>query len=172
MSILTRERLNFVSRPYEKRVAFLPMGIAMLAAWCVDLLALAVAAVGLHNHAAHAGALMVLACSLATYLIFATYRWFIESKQYYELHLSENSISLSTFNSYQQTRTIEQLPLTGVTSAEYYPAEDTSTIILLGQGKQMEIPLWSFGAENERTIINFLKSSGINIVSIPGNVVF
>lgn len=171
MSISTRETLSFVSRPYETRVAILPLGIGMIFAWFVDLLALAIAYWSLQSHVIYGAILMAVACSFATYLSFATYRWFVESRQYYELHLSENIVNFSTFNSYQRTRTIQQFSLTEVTSAEYYPAQDTSTLILLSRGRYMEIPLWAFGPEQEKTIINHLKASGINIVSIPGNVV-
>lgn len=172
MAILSKERLSFVSQPFEKRVALLPMGIGMIFAWSVDVLALAIAYWSLQSYVVFGAILMAVACSFATYLSFATYRWFIESRQYYELHLNENMVSLSIFNSYQRTSTIQQLSLTQVTSAEYYPAQDTSTLMLLGRGKHMEIPLWAFGPQQEKAIVTHLKSAGINIVSIPGNVVF
>jgi hypothetical protein len=61
--------------------------------------------------------------------------------------------------------------LSSVSEADYYPSADASTIILHSEAKNdLELPLWAFGKEAEKRIVEYLKTC-IRVVDIPSAIV-
>lgn len=171
MATLTSQRMKFYSRPYGQRAAFNVTSLSIVLGWVITALSFIIAGYAMHTFYLQGIVMIMAVCALSIFMFVVSYRFIQESKQKYELYVDGNLFVLSTEDKEDCTRTNQQIMLNDISSAEYYPARDTSKIVLHGKTHDMEIPLWSFGPQAEHKIVSYVQAHGINVVDVPGNVV-
>ncbi|MBY0360187.1 MAG: hypothetical protein K2W82_19460 [Candidatus Obscuribacterales bacterium] len=167
----TQPPLRFFSRPYQQRIGLIPTTISIVLGWVITALGFISACYALQYYRL-TGALMMLAVFCLGFLMtFITHRFISEIQEEHELYINGNLLSLSRLNKDDSTHVKQELSLSEVSSAEYYPAADTSNMVLHGKTADLEIPLWSFGPKAEEKIVQYIKAHDVQVVDIPGSVV-
>jgi hypothetical protein len=160
------ENINLFSRPYQQRIAFVPISIALVFAWVVVITSLIL----LFNLKTLPLYCSFVVMAAGTYLTFFTGNYIEDSKQQYELQIDSKQISLSVYNQYKNTRIKQQISLGELISAEYFTTKDVSSLFLHGKNNDLEIPLWTFGPQAEHKVIDYIKAHGIETTYIPSPV--
>ena len=160
----------FLSRPYLRRIGLIPMSIFTALAWLLIPLTFALASLDV-RYLILWGSIMWLAVAwLSMYIVLLTYRWIKDSQERHELVLDGDLISLTTVARKQMNGLTQQISLREVTFAEYYEPRDTANLLLRGRVSSLEIPLWSFGPEAEKKIVDYVRMNGIEVLGIPSSV--
>lgn len=163
MATFPQQKLEFLSRPYERRVALIPMTIGIMLAWFVLACFIGICVI-LVRHAMFAGWITIaITAALIAYLIYLTRQWMTDGDYSYQLVIEGNRITLSSVNFKQSKIKSQEMLLSDINSAEYYEPRDVASLLLRADHDEIEIPLWSFGPDVEKRIIDFMKSKGVKI---------
>lgn len=162
---MTKKR--FVSRLGNKRVGNLAISIALLIVWSAITINLAVSAYGVFYGASWGFVNLLLTLLVAAGMYQVTTRWVRENRQKYYLLIEGDTLSLFSFDATSMTMTNQKISLHDVTEAEYYKPRETSSLILSGPNKLLDIPLWSFRLDDELAIVNHVRHQGVPLVALP-----
>jgi hypothetical protein len=169
MTSMTAQKLRFISRPFDRRVALIPLSIAMVIAWAMVPISFWISvAIIFSSPWGFLSALVVAA--FAGYLTFLTLGWIRDSQMSFELFIDGDLFKLSSYDQGLKRRVDRSISLRDVETAEYYEPRDVASLLLCGHNKSLAIPLWSFGPEVETTVINYVKDNGVKVVGIPNPV--
>lgn len=171
MVTLTQQPMRFFSRPYQQRIGLIPTTISIVLGWVIIALGFISACYALQYYRLTGALMMLTVFSLGFLMTYVTHRLISESQEEHELYIDGNLVSLSRLNKDDRTRIKQEVSLSEVSSAEYYPAADTSNMVLHGKTTDLEIPLWSFGPKAEEKIVQYIKAHDVQVLDIPGNVV-
>ncbi len=168
VSMITSDNnyLKLLSRPYQQRIAFIPVSVALILAWLIMITALVFL---LTTHAVPSFYSFV-AMAAGVNLGFMTTKYIEDSQQQYELQIHNEQLSLSRFDSTKNTCTRQQISLRELISAEYFTPKDSSSLFLRGKNNDVEIPLWTFGPAGEDRIIDYIRAHGIKTIDMPSAV--
>ncbi len=168
---IQKNKLRFVSRPYGKRIGLIPMALAILFSWPIVAISYVIATSELGRYKVWGSVSLLLVGLFAVYILFLTLRLIKESRFQHELTIEGDHVSLIIFDQRDGAVRRQQVSLKDVISAEYFEPRDTSSLLLKGNGQALEIPLWSFGPESEKKIIDRVRAMGVKIVGIPNDLV-
>lgn len=160
------QKIRFVSRPSGKNFGAPAMMIGLVLA---SILLGAAVWVGVWQMQSSIllGALTLLCtASLALYLLFLVYRSSKENSAS-ELILEDETITLSSFAQNNKIESTQIISLDEIRVAEYYPSDDSGSILLRSSATDLDIPICLFGRECESQLIDFLRANGIRVVEIP-----
>lgn len=115
---------------------------------------------------------MLTVAALSPFLFFVSYQRIKDAFDIYELELGGDQVKLSLFNRAGEWKKKQSFYLKDIRRAEYYQTRDTASIVLRTLTEDMDIPLWSFGPNAERQIVEYVHSRGIKTVGIPNDVVY
>lgn len=166
MIVSDNDYIKLVSRPYHQRIALIPVSIALVLGWLIVIAALVL----LFTLQAMPFYFLFIAMLGGTYLAFVTISYIKDSKQQYELQINGKQITLLAFDKDRNTRTRQQISLGELISAEYFTPRDTSSLFLHGKNNDVEIPLWTFGPQQEYIVIDYLKAHGVKTIDVPSTV--
>jgi hypothetical protein len=171
MATVLKQKLKFVSLPYRQRIGLIPMSVAIVLAWAATAFCFVFVAATIQYHVLVGSIALFLVCAFGLYLVFVTDVWTKASKHSYELTVDGDLIRLSTYDAQAKIRSIQEMSLRDVSSAEYYLPRDCSSLLLQGLGGSIELPLWAFGPDAEREIVAQVRARGAQIIGIPTDVV-
>lgn len=172
MAIRTHERLKFSSRPYHRRVALLPTSLSLAVAWLFLASWLTLAFYMMPIIPLWSCMAMLTVAALSPFLFVFSYQRIKDAFDTYELELGGEQVKLSLFNRAGELKKKQTFYLKEIRRAEYYQTRDTASIVLRTVTDDMDIPLWSFGPDAERQIVEFVRTRGIKTVGIPNDVVY
>jgi len=114
------------------------------------------------------GSLMLVTVpAFAFFVAMLSFHGLRDSQQKHVLTIDGDQVSLYSYDQQLRMRVNKQISLEDVTSAEYFQPSDTASLVLNGGASNLEIPLWAFGQETEKQIVNCVKSSGVKIIGNP-----
>lgn len=171
MATLLQQKLKFVSLPYRQRIGLIPMSVAIVLAWAAIAFCFVFIAATIQYHVVVGSIALFLVCAFALYMAFVTDVWTKASKHSYELTVDGDLIRLSTYDTQARIRSIQEISLRDVASAEYFLPRDCCSLLLQGIAGSIEIPLWAFGPDAERQIVSQVRARGAQIIGIPTDVV-
>jgi hypothetical protein len=144
------------------------MRVAIVLAWMLVPLSLWIS-IGLTKVSVVWSSLGILvAIAFAAYLLFVTKRWERDSQMCFEVELGGKVIKLISYDELEKRRVTQNISLNDVLTAEYFEPRDTACLVLLDRDKNtVEIPLWPFGPEAERQIVDYVRACGIKLIGNP-----
>lgn len=98
------------------------------------------------------------------YMGYVVYRLIADSQRRYVLELNQSEAVLTVLDKLHCKKTTKMVLLDDVKFAEYYPYQDSSSVILHAPYTVMEIPLWPLGSHSQ-DVLDFLAGRGIPIVN-------
>ena len=168
MVVLSRPTMTLHSRPYKRRIALIPMSIALVLGWALEVLSIFLAVAVLKYDIFWGIARLALVGAFGLWLGFITFNWVDASSQTHDLQIDGDIVELQTFDTKRRQHTTQQISLDEVQTAEFYTPSDTASLTLNGRaGKSLEIPLWSFAPESQKQILSYVRERGVNLISVP-----
>lgn len=171
MTTVTSQKLRFFSRPYRRRIGLIPMTIAMVLAWTLVAVYFVFATSVLQQFALWGSLMLFTLLALGAWLIYISYCWVKDSQQQHELSIDGALVTLATYDAQTKKQAVRQISLDEVISAEYYEPKDTASLLLRSHRQSLDIPLWSFGPDVEKRVVEYVALRGIEIIGIPNDVV-
>lgn len=168
MTQVVKQKLRCVSRPYWRRVAFLPLNLAVIFLWTVVLAGVALAVSALSRAHWQVVLLLLGALIFAAYLALFSWRWMQDSKLEYEFSAEGDMLCLSSYNHRTKNARVQCLSLAEVITAEFFEPCDSTSLLLRGRTSSLDVPLWSFEPEAAQAIMEYVRDRGIKMVNIPG----
>lgn len=171
-TIQTKPRMRFHSRGTKHRLSIFFMTFVLILGWTVMPLVLALTYFSIQHDLASGFAAVLIAFTIIVCLLVAT-RQFLRTSTAdgFELLIESDIIFLHGVDNKQNKRLWREIPLSGVTEAEYYPTSDGSTIVLHSENRpDLELPLWAFGREAEKRIVDYIKTR-TRVIDIPSAIV-
>ncbi len=159
-------KLRFVSR-MGKRVGFIATSCALMIVWTAITINLSVAAYGIYFGASWGVLNLLLTLAVAVGMYGVTEKWMRENRQKYYLTIEGDTLSLSSFDSVEMRMSNQKICLSDVTEAEYYKPRETSSLLLSGPSKLLDIPLWSFCLDDELAIVGYIRRQGVPLTGLP-----
>lgn len=167
MTTTTKQQLRFLSRADWRPMWMSPIVVALACGWLLSFLLFGAASVVMHNNILAAALLLVMASCLGYYMAGTTKERVTDSCSIYELLIDDSVVTLTAENRLTGVATIKQLALCDVTLGEFFSMSDASTLTLYGALTQIEIPLWLFGNQSKREIVNYFRSRNIPFMNMP-----
>ncbi len=164
MVTITRQKLKLISLPYERRPALVPMRIAVALAWILVFLTIPVSISMIRVSPLWGWFSLMVVLGFAAYAFFVTYKWAKDSDMRFELSIDGGLLRLSSYDKHNRTRVKDEISLGQVKTAEYFEPQDTASLLLRGDEKSLEIPLWSFGPDATQKLVDYVREAGIRIV--------
>ena len=170
--IKTKPRMRFHSRLKEHRVSLILMSVILVLAWTVMPLVLALTYFSIERDLASGFAAVLIAFTLIICLSVATRQFLkVSTSDGYELLIESDVLFLFGVDKLRNKRLWNELCLSDVEEADYYPMSESSTMVLRSKGKSdLELPLWAFGRDAEKKIVDYLRSR-VTVVDIPSAIV-
>lgn len=171
-SMQTKPRMKFRSRPKKDIISLIFMGCTLLLGWLVMPMVFALTYLAIQHDLASGFVGVLVSLTVTICLLIAT-RQFIKThtSEGFELLVESDVLFLFSVDKKQNRRLSREVALSSVSEADYYPSADASTIILHSEGKSdLELPLWAFGQEPEKQIVDYLRTR-ISVVDIPSAII-
>jgi hypothetical protein len=108
------------------------------------------------------GLCAVLYCCYMSYIVC---RLAIDSQRHYVLELNHSEVVLTVQDRWRRRKSTRMVLLDDIKYAEYYPYQESSSVILHTSYAVMEIPLWPLGAQAQ-DVVDFLSGRGITVVNV------
>lgn len=171
-TIQTRPRMKFHSRARKHRLSLYFMCFVLILGWTVLPLVLALTYFSVQHDLASGFAAVLFAFTMTVFLLVST-RQFLKTSTSdgFELLIESDVIFLHGLDKKQNKRLWREVSLSDVEEADYYPTSDGSTIVLHMTGRpDLELPLWAFGREAEKKIVDYIKTR-TRVIDIPSAIV-
>ncbi len=167
-AVVSPIRMTLVSRSHWNRVGLIPMVIALAFGWIFVVLWLVVAAYVFPFNPLWA---IILSCStvlFAVYLAVVSHKMIVDALSQYTFELSESEAVLSVVDRLHKRKSTQMVLLNDVKYAEYYPFQDSASIILHAPYCDMEVPLWPLGSHSQ-DVVDFLDGRGVTVVNVQSD---
>jgi hypothetical protein len=86
----------------------------------------------------------------------------------YILEINNQDAIFSKIDNWQNKRTDQLLLLTDIKYVEYYPYQDSASIIFHTSYIDMDVPLWPMGS-HAQDILDFLEGAGIKVINVQSD---
>jgi len=160
--------LKLVSNRKELRAALFPLAVGIGMGWVCVLLWLGVAYMA-YQHSLLWGFLLLLSLSTFALLLgFLTYSTISDACRDYEFEIRDNEAFLMIRDRLRHRSITQMVLLSDVKYAEYYPYQDSASIILHSPYVRMEVPLWPMGSSGQ-DVVDFLIGRGIRVVNVQSD---
>lgn len=168
VQIVDSSGLTIASGPFKKRQGLYPMLVALVIGFGFSLLWLTVSLfLILDGHTpmvvwgAMTGLCTIIYCC---YMGYEAYRMLTDSNKQYILEITQSEVVLTILDKFHRKKSTQMVLLDDVKYAEYYPYQDSSSVILHAPYTVMEIPLWPLGRQSQ-DVMDFLSGRGIPVVN-------
>lgn len=167
-AVVSRVRMTFVSGSYWHRVGLIPMLVGLALGWVFVILWISVAAYVFAYNVLWSIILSLSTLLFSAYLGIVTYRTVSEAFRQYTFELNESEAVLSVVDRLAKRRSTQMVLLNDVKFAEYYPFQDSASIILHAPYCDMEVPLWPLGSHGQ-DVVDFLDGCGVKVVNVQSD---
>ncbi|HEY9789112.1 MAG TPA: hypothetical protein V6D22_01855 [Candidatus Obscuribacterales bacterium] len=165
-------------RPYYKFVSeccldeqtLLPVAAALILGWTLAGAAFVTSLWVLPFNLGWGVGLLIATCLFVVRLYINTNRISSRSTFRYEFVITRTEAMLFVHDVVDERQIVQSIALKQVSVAEIFSVGNISDLTLIGQGRNLQIPLSLFGAQSER-IVRALSSCGVLVVSMDNNVV-
>lgn len=113
-------------------------------------------------------ALLITGIAFSLFLTFYIYRTIKEASCDYILEITGQDAIFTKIDSRNKKRTDQLLLLSDIKYVEYYPYQDSASIIFHTPYIDMDVPLWTMG-EHVQDVLDFLKGAGIKIINVESD---
>lgn len=158
-------RIKLHSRPYLKRVGLLPMLAVISFAWCFEFMWLYVSLWAVQFNLYWAVTLLAATLAFGFCLGFMSWKMFKDAHREFDLELTDTEAVLSVIDKHRKKKAVQMVLLEDVRYAEYYPFQDSASIILHAEYADMEVPLWPMGSTG-KDVVDFLNGRGVKVVDV------
>ncbi len=104
----------------------------------------------------------------AIFLGFLTYNLIRDACCDYILEITGHEAIFSKIDNWQKKRTDQLLLLTDIKYVEYYPYQDSASIIFHTPYIDMDVPLWPLG-NHVQDILDFLEGAGVKVINVQSD---
>jgi hypothetical protein len=147
------------------------MSFAIVGGWTLAVIGLLIGMYAAQYSAVWSSLILLTVAGSCAVMAFLTYCWYKDSQRIYELSIDGDEIELSFWDKRDGRKFEHRLALADVSLAEYFEPKDSASLLLRNRHKSLEIPLWTFGPHAEKTIVDYVRLSGVKIIGIPGDIV-
>lgn len=161
-------RMTLISGPYWNRIGLVPMIVILAFGWIFVALWLVVAAYVFPFNPLWTVILSLSTVLFAIYLGFVSYKMVSEAFREYRFELSDSEAVLSVTDRLNKRKSTQMVLLDDVKYAEYYPFQDSASIILHSPYCDMEVPLWPLGTHGQ-DVVDFLDGRGVKVVNVQSD---
>ena len=112
--------------------------------------------------------LLVVSLVLCSSLLIFTYNLIKEISCDYALEIAGQDVIFSKFDHWRKKRSEQMLLLTDIKYAEYYPYQDSASIIFHTSYIDIDLPLWPLGNQWQ-DVIDFLEGAGVKVVNVQSD---
>ena len=112
--------------------------------------------------------LLLLALGSAFSLGYIAYKTIREANCDYALEITSQDAVFSKIDNWSKKKTDQLLLLSDIKYAEYYPYQDSASIIFHTPYLDMDVPLWPM-AEHAQDVLDFLEGAGIKIINVQSD---
>lgn len=164
------KKIRFRSRPTDRHVGIIPVITGLASLWLLAGIALMEAGV-IARYSASAAAILLLAlCSIGFILLYKCFKWIKENDEHYVLSLDGDLLSLAAYDELERAKSIQQVFLSEVKTADYYEVPESRNLLLHGKN-DVRIPLWSFRSDVAKRIVDYVRSHGVTVVGVTNDFV-
>lgn len=158
-------RMKLVSRPYWCRAGLYPMAAIVGLAWIFVFMWLVVALWVFQYNVYWSLTLTASTLAFGAFLSFMTYKMIADGFRDYVLEITDSEAVLSVVDRLRKKRSVQMVLLDDIKFAEYYPFQDSASIIFHAGYTDMEVPLWPLGTGGA-DVVDFLDGRGVKVVNV------
>lgn len=172
MNTVARPRLKFHSKPSKHRFAHLFTAAILLLGWTVYPLVLVMTYFSVQQDLSTGFAAILVAIAFTLCMTIGTRQYLkISTSDGFELLIESDVLFLYGLDKLKNRRLSDEIALSQVEEADYYPMSEYATLVLHSHGKRdVEVPLWAFGKHAEQRIVEYIKSR-TRVIDIPSAIV-
>jgi len=167
-AVVNSVEMRLVSGSSWRRVGLIPMLVAVGLGFVFVVMWLAVAAFVFAYNPLWSLLLTASTTVFAVYLALVGQRLLSDGRRQYILELNDSEAVLVVLDRRKGCRSTQMVLLDDVRYAEYYPFQDSASIILHAPYTDMEIPLWPMGSHGQ-DVVDFLDGRGVRVVNVQGD---
>ncbi len=168
VSSTQKVKLRFKSGPYCRRPGLYPMAVILALSWVFSFMWLFVALWVFQYNPFWSVTLMASSLAFGSFLGYLTYTMIDDACREYQLELTDDEAVLSVVDRLHKKRSVQMVLLNDVSYAEYYPFQDSASIIFHAPYAEMEVPLWPLGSA-AADVVDFLHGRGVNVVNVQSD---
>jgi len=86
----------------------------------------------------------------------------------YTLEVTNQDVTFSKFDHLRKKQTNQSILLSDIKYVEYYPYQDSASIIFHTTSVDLDIPLWPLGG-HVQDVIDFLTGAGVRVVDVQSD---
>lgn len=165
------KKLRFRSRQCDRHIGMIPVITGIASFWLLSGIALMEAGIIARHSASTAALVLLFLCTIGFVLLFKCFKWIKEKDEHYVLSLDGDLLSLAAYDELERARSIQQVLLTDVKTADYYELPKSRNLLLHGKKDDVRIPLWSFRSDVAKKIIDYVQSHGVTVVGVTNDFV-
>ncbi|HNB24425.1 MAG TPA: hypothetical protein PKZ32_18530 [Candidatus Melainabacteria bacterium] len=168
----TKPRMKFHSRRKAHRFSIYFMSFILILGWTILPFVLSLTYFSIEHDLASGFAAVLFVFTMTICLVVSTHNLLkFSTADGFELLIESDTIFLHGVDKKQNKRLWREVSLNGVEEADYYPTSDGSTIVLHSKDKaDLELPLWAFGHEAEKQIVDYIRTR-TRVIDIPSAIV-
>ncbi|MBZ0188239.1 MAG: hypothetical protein K8F91_18460 [Candidatus Obscuribacterales bacterium] len=166
--IQLKESLILKSDPRVKKVGAGVLSVALAIGWVFTVLWLVVATFTLPYNIYWAFVLACTALAFGFLLTFMSYTNFRDGRRSYMLELTGQEAVLTVVDRLEKKRSTQMVLLDDIVYAEYYPYQDSKSIIFHTPYARMEVPLWPLPNRGQ-DVVDFIIGRGVKVVDVQGD---
>jgi len=167
-AVMSPGRMTLISQSHWNRVGLIPMVIALSFGWIFVLLWLGVAVYVFPFNPLWTMVLSASTALFAFYLGVVSHRLISDAFSQYTFELTDSEAVLSVNDRLHKRHSTQMVLLSDVKYAEYYPFQDSASIILHAPYCDMEVPLWPLGSHSQ-DVVDFLDGRGVPVVNVQSD---
>ena len=168
MLLTDRCGITLTSQPHKRRAGLFPLCTAICLGWAFVAMWLTVAVVALWEWPAWGVLIGLSSVTFGALLTLYGIGLIRDSRREYLLELTDSEVVLVVTDRKAKKKGMQMLLLADVTYAEYYPYNDSASIIFHTNYSQMEVPLWPMG-DRAQDVVDFLDGRGVRVINVQSD---
>lgn len=168
MLLTDRCGITLTSLPHKRRPGLFPLCTAICLGWAFVAMWFTVAIVSLAEWPAWGVLIGLSSITFGALLTLFGFGLIRDSRREYLLELTESEVVLVVTDRKAKKKGTQMLLLADVIYAEYYPYNDSASIIFHTNYSRMEVPLWPMG-ERAQDVVDFLDGRGVRVINVQSD---
>jgi hypothetical protein len=160
--------ITLTSNPHKKRVGLIPLCTAIAMGWAFVLVWLTTAIITLPQNLPWSILLILTTSCFGFLLAVISLGLLRDNYRDYVLELTDSEAILVVIDRLRKRRGIKMILLDDISYAEYYPYQDSASIIFHTSYTDMEVPLWPMTNQG-RDVVDYLYGRGVKIVNVQSD---
>ena len=160
--------IELKSGPYWKRTGLWPQIAIVGMTWIFVVMWLVVAVWVFRFNPYWSVTLLASTLAFSSLLGLMSYKMISDGFREFVLELTDTEAVLSVVDKLRKRKSVQMVLLNDVKFAEYYPFQDSASIILHAEYTDMEVPLWPLGSTG-KDVVDFLEGRGVKVVNVQSD---